>query len=1126
MREQLTRRKFAAVRMNRDEMHLRRVLFLLGLVTIAGALFFSFLPFELRGVTVRDALDRFFGAPGIDPVRAANDQWVGHTLAYGVIAFLLGAALLRGGPLRQILGASIVVFICAALSVFAEIGQAFIVARGVAGNDVAAGIVGGIVGVTVWGLFGRDLMRLWIEAGSGDGDQALRAGAVLYAVAYGLFLLFPFDFALSWHGLADLARDGKPFLGLGAGEDVRARASMRLLFEVVAAAPVGFLMVHWVGPRALVRVVAVALAVGFGTEIIQYAIQSAQSTLPAAITRSAGVVAGWWLMGTLRGVVARHPDRYADGGRRFDQGRLRLVLKLLTLGMLPVYLLALVAVDGWGRGAPIGIGEAMDRLRTLHWLPFFYHRETDEVTALVNSLATIAMFIPAGLVVWVLRGISVRRPVGVVAAVFAIMLSALLEFGGLLFAGFRPDPTDLWLGGLGGAIGGAGGVALWRWLTTAFLTPGGADRPTTEALTDRASSGDGSFAVRHFIALLIPLLVGLLILDFPAANGWILAALLAYGIFLWRHPVAWLVMVPALLPVLDLSSLTGRNFIDIFDMVLLVTVAVLLVRRPPRWWDMRMGGVTPWIMGLFVLAFGMSVLSGIFPLPPAGPDFWVSPWSQMQSLLVAKGLFWAVVLYPFLARFIKNDPGALLLLANGIAAGLALTVVVVLWERFLFPGLFTVNTSYRVLGAFTTMRTGGAHIDSYLIMALPFLAVLVMASRDVKVRMLALCLLVGGLYAVFATFSRGPYVVVMGTAVVLALGLWVASRHRPGGIARLIVFGLLGLGIAGAATVPFVSGSFLADRFERLFTDRDIRMDHWAHTRAMMDENLATTLVGMGPGRFPAVYREQSLESLPYFRLGEEGDDGYLSWPVGGNLFVQQFVRIRPHTGYRLTLRARAWNDNARLRIHLCEKWVTQSYDCIRAVVRIGDTDGEWQTFETRINTGTVGGAKGRSGWISARPVKLALSSPPRGERIDITSISLIDPMGPDRIDNGGFDRGLDFWYHSADNLLAWNIDNLFVSLLFDQGVLGLALFALLMGGVLARLVRQTFMGERFSAVLLAALLGLLVIGLIGSPFDAPRLSLMFYLLVFTALLTGELMRPSGHKDRAADVPGPAQDGA
>ena len=82
-----------------------------------------------------------------------------------------------------------------------------------------------------------------------------------------------------------------------------------------------------------------------------------------------------------------------------------------------------------------------------------------------------------------------------------------------------------------------------------------------------------------------------------------------------------------------------------------------------------------------------------------------------------------------------------------------------------------------------------------------------------------------------------------------------------------------------------------------------------------------------------------------------------------------------------------------------------------------------------------------------------------------------------------------------------WHIKNLWLHLLFDQGWLGLSVFALLVALAIHRCSRLLPQQAIYSSILLSAFSGFLVVAWVDSPFDAPRLTLLFFLLLFLALL-------------------------
>jgi UDP-N-acetylmuramyl pentapeptide phosphotransferase/UDP-N-acetylglucosamine-1-phosphate transferase len=88
------------------------------------------------------------------------------------------------------------------------------------------------------------------------------------------------------------------------------------------------------------------------------------------------------------------------------------------------------------------------------------------------------------------------------------------------------------------------------------------------------------------------------------------------------------------------------------------------------------------------------------------------------------------------------------------------------------------------------------------------------------------------------------------------------------------------------------------------------------------------------------------------------------------------------------------------------------------------------------------------------------------------------------------------------------------LNLLFDQGWIGLTLFGLLTFlGLLASL-RQARHGNRLALAVLAGLLGFLLVGLFDSLLDVPRLALLYFLVLFSALLKPDPSMPSASHSR------------
>src|SRR5471032_1739027 len=197
---------------------------------------------------------------------------------------------------------------------------------------------------------------------------------------------------------------------------------------------------------------------------------------------------------------------------------------------------------------------------------------------------------------------------------------------------------------------------------------------------------------------------------YPLGRPYAAAALLIYGAVLWRWPASWLLLVPAVLPWLDLAPWSGWFYLEEIDLVLLATAVV-------GYW--RLGGQAP-----------------VASLPPLA--------------LVLLGLVGAAS-------------------AAATLLGLLFTALAVVWERMLFPGLLNFSSEYRPTAPFSAMHTGGAALDAYLAMSFPFVAWWLVAPRSRRQLAAAAGLLLLGLFTGFATFSRDVFLAYAASGALVAL---------------------------------------------------------------------------------------------------------------------------------------------------------------------------------------------------------------------------------------------------------------------------------------------------------------------------------------------------------------------
>lgn len=590
--------------------------------------------------------------------------------------------------------------------------------------------------------------------------------------------------------------------------------------------------------------------------------------------------------------------------------------------------------------------------------------------------------------------------------------------------------------------------------------------------------------------------------------GWALGlGLAAYAALLWARPAVWLIVVPAALPLLDLAPWTGRLYLDEFDLLLLATAGVLYLRGRPAA-AAQAGAVRrrrsrgrgrrplPPLLLALTLLFAVSLLVGLartmLPLPPLDANAFSSYWSPYNALRVAKGLVWGWLVFHLIQRGRHPSQTLAGLLALGMALGLLGVGAVGLWERWLYTGL--ADGSYRIVATFSSMHTGGGHIEAWLVAALPFLWLGMRRPRDL---LLSVPLLGLSVFVLLYTVSRGG-VLAFGLALTL-LALASLRTGTPGGpLLRHAPLAVLVL--AAGVLASGLGGGYFQKRLAAAGEDWGIRMAHWERALDLMDEGLSARLFGMGPGSFPRVWLERGpvdRQIATYsFAPGRSGT--CLRLGAGETLYYAQRVPAVGDAQYRLLLDARSPAGPARLETPLCEKQLLDSRRCVWGGFDIPG-DGRWHRLTRVFASGEVG----RGGPLGHLPVEISLHHAGRTGVIEVDNVQLVDASGRDLVCNGDFERGAECWFFKTHSHLPWHIKNLWVHLLFEQGWLGLAAFLALTLLALVRLARAAWGGERSAWVLLAALAGLLTVGVFDSLLDAPRIAT---LLVALLLLGGSRM--------------------
>lgn len=285
----------------------------------------------------------------------------------------------------------------------------------------------------------------------------------------------------------------------------------------------------------------------------------------------------------------------------------------------------------------------------------------------------------------------------------------------------------------------------------------------------------------------------------------------------------------ALLPVLAFATQTGWLTFEELDLLILASSAggyAALARRSAESDDRssRRNGPKLSIFSLALIAlFCASLLFALERGIVAAGGFsfgWFQGYDEpLNSLRVFKSFPWAVLMTPLLLVELRK-PGGLDRIGLGMTVALGLCGLAVLQERLAFTGLLDFSDDYRVTGPFWEMHVGGAALDGFLALTLPFaIREAVRNSAGAEgghrrhARFIVACgVLVLATYACLVTFSRGVYAAIPVALVLLAVllsrqNVQVARREAWWLMAKGGVFALL---VAASAFVVFRAGGYRA----------------------------------------------------------------------------------------------------------------------------------------------------------------------------------------------------------------------------------------------------------------------------------------------------------------------------
>lgn len=614
-------------------------------------------------------------------------------------------------------------------------------------------------------------------------------------------------------------------------------------------------------------------------------------------------------------------------------------------------------------------------------------------------------------------------------------------------------------------------------------------------------------------------------LQHPVAPA--LAVLVLVSVVAWaaRRPADLWFMLPALLPVASFTPWTGWWLVDESDLLILAAMGGAYLRWSLDAWGKPAAAFnrTPrsmlWVYVVMPVLLLMGVWRGLDDARGAAP--WAALladlWAQGvygdydlpgNTLRVAKSMVWGLLLMPVLYR---SGQGAPLRWARGMVVGLSLVCAAVLWERGIYAGGLDFSDHSRITAWFWEMHVGGGAIDFYLALALPFAWWAAWTAPHGWRWCAAGALVLLSIYAVLVTYSRGVYLTVALALVALAT---LAHKYRliapDGSVWHRRAMACLVLALVAETLGVFMGGSFMPDRLGRSNADLYHRFAHWQRGVDLL-KTPSQWVLGLGVGSLPAHYSTQTPEGgLPgrvrWVRSADGRTQVWLSGPaqpgVKGELALTQRVALAPGGAYRVRLRGQVQSP-ALLLVQLCEQHLLYAFECQAQTPHVPASSaaaGGW--MELQLHGPALASTGTRSAW---REGVLSITVLQAKTPVRLDAVELIDPQGRQVLKNPAFVQGPRYWSSIAHaNFLPWHMDNLYLELLIERGLLGLAALAALAVCALVMAAQGVARQKPLALVVGIAISSVLLIGVVISVIEIPRVSTMLWLLLAVSPLVRE----------------------
>ncbi|MBU2449371.1 MAG: hypothetical protein KJ960_08755 [Gammaproteobacteria bacterium] len=334
--------------------------------------------------------------------------------------------------------------------------------------------------------------------------------------------------------------------------------------------------------------------------------------------------------------------------------------------------------------------------------------------------------------------------------------------------------------------------------------------------------------------------------------------------------------------------------------------------------------------------------------------------------------------------------------------------------------------------------------------------------------------------------------------------LWPNNIHWRGNFLAMMI-------LVGAIVSVFTGGAYMGGRFATSSQDFEGRVTHWRNSLSMLQSPM-DIFFGKGLGRYPGNYyfAAPNSEFPGTYRIIEENGNSAISLvgsrhplSYGNILRISQRLSFGVEGPFIVRFKARS-NILAKIHLEVCEKHLIYSAVCSIGVAVIKPTNNSWQFQEIQLSRSDMLGGP----WYAPRFTTFSFGIANGGGAAELDEIALVSYEGVNLLINGDFSDEMKYWFFSSErDHLPWHAKNIWVNILFDQGLFGFAVFLVLTISALSGLIIGRARQNELAPYITSGIIGFLVVGLFDSLTDVPRLSFIYYFLVTYALSTAVVVK-------------------